>query len=95
MPHGIDVDMAAEAEGMRLLAAVEEEGLDEVSFISQKGLGSRSPIFLHLQLCMAVVTVFSQLGGKGIEALFIGPGLIIRYSFYVIYAIFCTLLSRS
>ncbi len=29
--HAVDVDMSAEAEGARLLAAVEEEGLDEVS----------------------------------------------------------------
>ncbi len=37
--HDFDVDMSAEAEGARLLAGVEEEGLDEVSFLCRKSRG--------------------------------------------------------
>lgn len=56
--HGIDVNMWAEAEGARLLAEVEEEGLDEVSFFSA---GNRD-VFRFLQLSpispIKVVTMF-------------------------------------
>ena len=49
--HDIDMNMSAEAEGARLLAEVEEEGLDEVSFFAGNGK-IRSPIFSAFGLKM-------------------------------------------
>ena len=56
--HDLDVNMSAEAEGARLLAGVEEEGLDEVSFFAeQKGFVLQ---FFSTFIQHGVVTVFSR-----------------------------------
>ena len=85
--HGIDMDMSAEAEGARLLAGVEEEGLDEVSFSLQEISFSN---FLHFQ--HEVVTVFSI---EGVKRFPIGSRLTIEYSCCLVYAIFCAILGRG